>query len=57
MGKGDKRASDLLRARVRQMLAAGYSEARMVKETGKSPKHIARIAGQERATTPEAPQK
>lgn len=49
MGKrGSKFNSDLLRARVRQMLAAGFSEARIVKETGKSAAHIARIAGQER---------
>lgn len=56
MGRGDKRNSDILRARVRQMLDAGYSEARMVKETGKTPKHIARIAAQERAITPQEPQ-
>lgn len=50
MGKrGSKFNSDLLRARVRQMLAAGFSEARIVKETGKSATHIARIAGQERS--------
>ena len=48
MGKrSDRMASETLRARVRQMLAAGYSIARMAKETGKSVVHITRIVGQE----------
>lgn len=49
MGKrGDHFKSQQLRARVRQMLEAGYSEARMARETGQSARHIALIAGQER---------
>lgn len=50
MGKrSDKFRSETLRARVRQMIEAGYSVARMVKETGQSAKHVARIVEQERA--------
>lgn len=42
-------SDDAFRARVRQMVAAGYSDAQIVKETGKSVVHVRLVAGQERA--------
>jgi uncharacterized protein YerC len=41
--------SDALRARIRQMIEAGYSDARIVRETGHSLAHVQRVASQERA--------
>lgn len=49
--KRERMLSDTFRARVRQYLAAGYSEARIVKETGKTPKHVARVVAQEKEAT------
>lgn len=49
--KAKKLQADTFRAKVRQMLAAGYSEARIAKETGKSLAHVSRIAAQERAVS------
>lgn len=43
-----RRKGALLRARIRQMIEAGYSTARMVKETGASYVHVARLEAQER---------
>jgi len=45
----EQRESAIFRARVRQLIAAGYSNARIAKETGKSPKHVALIVAQEKA--------
>ena len=47
--KAERRKAESFRARVRQMLAAGYSVARIAKETGKSYAHAEMIAAQERA--------
>ena len=45
--KSDKRSSDQFRAKVRELLAAGFSVAKIAKETGKSYTHTKRIAEQE----------
>ncbi len=47
--KSERRKAESFRLRVRQMLAAGYSVARIAKESGKSQKHTALIAAQERS--------
>ena len=46
--KREAMLAEAFRARVRQMLAAGYSEAQIARATGKSAKHVAQIAAQER---------
>lgn len=45
--RGDKIKDAVLRARVRQMMAAGFSVSRISKETGKSLVHVGRIMAQE----------
>ena len=41
--KSDRRNSESLERRVRELLAAGYSASQIAKETGKSYAHTARI--------------
>jgi uncharacterized protein YerC len=48
MDRRGKFKSDTFRARVRQMLGNGYSQARIAKETGKSLTYVSLIVRQER---------
>jgi hypothetical protein len=50
--RGDLRNSNHFRAQVREMLAKGYSAARIAKETGKSYQHTQRIVAQEKQEQP-----
>lgn len=47
MNKRDQLLSEALRARVRELLAAGWSLSRIAKATGKTYQHIKQIAAQE----------
>lgn len=49
MSRRAKLAREAFRARVRQMVEAGWTDARIVKETGATLAHVQRVAGQERA--------
>ena len=54
MSRRAQLARDAFRARVRQMVEAGWTDARIVKETGATLAHVQRVAGQERAATGES---
>lgn len=41
--KGDLRASEIFKRRVRELLEAGYSASAIAKETGKSYAHTRRV--------------
>lgn len=53
--KKKRRQAETFRARVRELLAAGYSFARIAKETGESYTHTERVASQERADMEKRP--
>ena len=49
MGKRDKRRSESFRAKVRELLSAGYATAQIAKHTGQPYDYTAMIVAQERS--------